>query len=414
MDTLLIRLAAALAIGLLAGTVRGWQQRSAGEHRRVAGLRTFGLAGLLGGLVGAVSLETSPIILGIGLAVFVGAFASFQWLEARFDNDVSVTSVVAAMMTFILGAYAVVGDVQIAVPAAIAMTALLALREPLHQWVASLRWEEIRATLILLGMSFLLLPLLPDRTVDPWDTLNPAEIWLFAIMIAAISFIGYVCIRKWGEQRGVILAALAGGLASSTATTLTLARLAKQRKGAERLLAGGILLSGTVMVARVGIVSMLLSDGQLIGLVPALIAAIIVQLAFGLLFVFRQESAEGPELVVTNPLELGTALKMAAAIAAVMLAAGLAERLLGEPGVLALAGVSGVLDVDAVTISMARLAGDKLTLVTAMQATGLAVAVNTVAKAAMAGFAGGRKIGAYVGMVSALALAAGATVLLAT
>ena len=414
MDTLLIRLAAALAIGLLAGTVRGWQQRSAGEHRRVAGLRTFGLAGLLGGLVGAVSLETSPIILGIGLAVFVGAFASFQWLEARFDNDVSVTSVVAAMMTFILGAYAVVGDVQIAVPAAIAMTALLALREPLHQWVASLRWEEIRATLILLGMSFLLLPLLPDRTVDPWDTLNPAEIWLFAIMIAAISFIGYVCIRKWGEQRGVILAALAGGLASSTATTLTLARLAKQRKGAERLLAGGILLSGTVMVARVGIVSMLLSDGQLIGLVPALIGAIIVQLAFGLLFVFRQESAEGPELVVTNPLELGTALKMAAAIAAVMLAAGLAERLLGEPGVLALAGVSGVLDVDAVTISMARLAGDKLTLVTAMQATGLAVAVNTVAKAAMAGFAGGRKIGAYVGMVSALALAAGATVLLAT
>ncbi len=414
MDTLLIRLAAALAIGLLAGTVRGWQQRSAGEHRRVAGLRTFGLAGLLGGLVGAVSLETSPIILGIGLAVFVGAFASFQWLEARFDNDVSVTSVVAAMMTFILGAYAVVGDVQIAVPAAIAMTALLALREPLHQWVASLRWEEIRATLILLGMSFLLLPLLPDRTVDPWDTLNPAEIWLFAIMIAAISFIGYVCIRKWGEQRGVILAALAGGLASSTATTLTLARLAKQRKGAERLLAGGILLSGTVMVARVGIVSMLLSDGQLIGLVPALIAAIIVQLAFGLLFVFRQESAEGPELVVTNPLELGTALKMAAAIAAVMSAAGLAERLLGEPGVLALAGVSGVLDVDAVTISMARLAGDKLTLVTAMQATGLAVAVNTVAKAAMAGFAGGRKIGAYVGMVSALALAAGATVLLAT
>ncbi len=413
MDTLLIRLAAALAIGLLAGTVRGWQQRSAGEHRRVAGLRTFGLAGLLGGLVGAVSLETSPIILGIGLAVFVGAFASFQWLEARFDNDVSVTSVVAAMMTFILGAYAVVGDVQIAVPAAIAMTALLALREPLHQWVASLRWEEIRATLILLGMSFLLLPLLPDRTVDPWDTLNPAEIWLFAIMIAAISFIGYVCIRKWGEQRGVILAALAGGLASSTATTLTLARLAKQRKGAERLLAGGILLSGTVMVARVGIVSMLLSDGQLIGLVPALIAAIIVQLAFGLLFVFRQESAEGPELVVTNPLELGTALKMAAAIAAVMLAAGLAERLLGEPGVLALAGVSGVLDVDAVTISMARLAGDKLTLVTAMQATGLAVAVNTVAKAAMAGFAGGRKIGAYVGMVNALALAAGATVLLA-
>jgi len=256
--------------------------------------------------------------------------------------------------------------------------------------------------------------LLPDRTVDPWDTLNPAEIWLFAIMIAAISFIGYVCIRKWGEQRGVILAALAGGLASSTATTLTLARLAKQRKGAERLLAGGILLSGTVMVARVGIVSMLLSDGQLIGLVSALIAAIIVQLAFGLLFVFRQESAEGPELVVTNPLELGTALKMAAAIAAVMSAAGLAERLLGEPGVLALAGVSGVLDVDAVTISMARLAGDKLTLVTAMQATGLAVAVNTVAKAAMAGFAGGRKIGAYVGMVSALALAAGATVLLAT
>lgn len=150
---------------------------------------------LLGGVAGAVTPITGPVVLGFALASFTAVFGAFHWMEAQSARDLSVTSVVAGMLTFMLGAYAVLGDLQIAAACAVAMTVMLALREPLHRWVASLRWEEIRAVLILLAMTFLLLPVIPNRTVDPWNSLNPAEIWLFAIMIAAISFGGYVSIR---------------------------------------------------------------------------------------------------------------------------------------------------------------------------------------------------------------------------
>src|SRR5688572_10818755 len=111
---------------------------------------------------------------------------------------------------------AVTSDLQAAIAAAVAMTVLLALREYLHRWVESLTWEEIRAVLILLAMSFLLLPILPNRTIDPLEAINPYEIWLLAIFIAAISFAGYIAVRSFGERLGVVATAIAGGLASST------------------------------------------------------------------------------------------------------------------------------------------------------------------------------------------------------
>ena len=151
---------------------------------------------------------------------------------------------VAGILTFALGAYAILGNEAVAVAVAVVMAVLLALREPLHSWVKAVTWPEIRSVLVLLAMSFLLLPILPDRAVDPWQVLNPAEIWLLAILIAAISFAGYVAVRVLGERRGVAVAAVAGGLASSTATTLSFARLAREHPENSRLLAGGTMLAG--------------------------------------------------------------------------------------------------------------------------------------------------------------------------
>ncbi|MEP7350131.1 MAG: MgtC/SapB family protein [Sphingorhabdus sp.] len=407
MDQLLIRLAVALAIGLLVGLERGWHTRTTKDHRRAAGFRTFALTGLLGGVAGAISDVTGPVVLGIALASFTAIFGAFHWMEAQADKDLSVTSVVAGMLTFMLGAYAVLGDLQIAIAGAVAMTAMLALREPLHRWVASLRWEEIRAVLILLVMTFLLLPIIPNRTVDPWDSLNPAEIWLLAIMIAAVSFGGYVSIRVWGDRLGVVMAAVAGGLASSTATTLTLARLGKEYPGSARLLAGGILLSGVVMLARVGIMAALLNRAMIAHLLPGLGVAAAVMLTASTILLLRRQDAPRPQMQVTNPLEIGTALKLAAVIAVVMLASQLVQTWLGGAGVLAVAAASGIVDVDATTISMTRLGGHQIALGTAIQAIAVAVGVNTLSKAIMAASAGNKIIGAYVGGVSAIALIAG-------
>jgi len=273
---LLTRLAVALAVGLMVGLERGWQTRDDEPGKRVAGVRTFAISGLLGGIAAAVAIKTDAVVLGLMFLGFAAALTTFYWLDATATKNLSVTSLIAGLLTFALGAYAVLGDLPVAVAAAVAMTLLLLLREPLHRWVMSLKWEEIRAILILLAMTFLLLPILPNRTIDPWGALNPYEIWLFAILIAVISFAGYAAVRVFGDRLGVIAAAFAGGLASSTATTLTLARLGGQQKGSARLLAGGILIAGMVMIIRVGVLATLLNPQLLLPLAAPLGAAALV------------------------------------------------------------------------------------------------------------------------------------------
>ncbi|WP_297973014.1 MgtC/SapB family protein [uncultured Amaricoccus sp.] len=407
-NEIISRLAVALAIGLLVGLERGWRTRDEREHQRAAGLRTFALSGLLGGVAGLLALEFGGVLLGLLFAGFAATFALFQWLEARLDDNVSATTAVAGMLVFLLGALAVAGELVPAVAAAVAMTLLLALREHLHRWVAMLTWPEIRAVLTLAAMSFLLLPVIPDRTVDPWGTVNPHEIWLLAILIAGISFAGYVAVRAFGERSGIMAMAAAGGLVSSTATTLALAQMEKGQPGSARLLSAGILVSSNVMLVRVGLVALGLNPALLPRLALPLGAAALVLLAAALLLVWRTRRRAGPALTIDNPLAVGTALSLAAVMAAVMLAAELARRWLGDVGVLIVAGVSGVVDVDAVTISMARLSagGAGLDAATAALAILVAVGVNTASKAVLAGWVGGRVVGGIVGGVGLLAAAA--------
>lgn len=407
---LLSRLAVALGIGLLVGLERGWRLRDEAEGSRIAGFRTFALSGLLGGGAAALTVATAPIVLGIALAAYAATFAAFHWIDAR-SGKRSVTSVVAGLLTFVLGALAVLGDQTVAIAAAVAMTLLLALRQPLHRWVASLEWPEIRAVLILLAMTFLLLPLLPDRPIDPWAAINPREIWMFAILVAAISFAGYVAVRLFGERLGIMMAAMAGGLASSTATTLTLARLGREKPESHRLVTAGILAASTVMTVRVAVLAMALNPALLAPLAPALAAMGATLVLLTLLLLLGRRRSAGAQLEVRNPLDLGMALQLAALIAAVMLATRLLETPSGEGGILGMAAVSGLVDVDALTISMARLSRDDFGLDTAAHAIALGVAVNSIFKAGIALWVGGGRVGLQVSAATVLGLAAGATLL---
>ena len=166
-DALLSRLAVSLSIGLLIGLERGWRTRNEEDHLRAAGLRTFALTGITGALARQFD---SGLVIGLVFLGFTAAFASYHWLEARAERNYSATSVVAGIATFLLGTLAVVGDLAAAIAGAVATAVLLALREPLHRWVASLSWNEIRSGLTLLAMTF---PILPNRPVDPWGTVNP-------------------------------------------------------------------------------------------------------------------------------------------------------------------------------------------------------------------------------------------------
>jgi uncharacterized membrane protein (DUF4010 family) len=404
------RLGLALAIGLMVGLERGWKSREELEGERAAGLRTYALTGLLGGVSAALAALTSPIVLAASLVAFTAAFATFRWLEAVDERDFSATGIVAAILTFLLGAYSVLGEMRVAVAAAVATTLLLALKQPLHRWVSRLSWEEIRATLTLLAMTFLLLPVLPDRAIDPWGALNPAEVWVLAIVLAAVSFVGYIAVRVLGEHRGIAAAGLAGGLASSTATTVTFARLAREQKNAAGLLAGGILLAGAVMLARILVIVVALNPDLVQRLVYPLGMAATVFAVGGAYLVtpWSRTGTQSPNLALTNPFELGTVFKIAGVIATVVLLANLVTRTAGEGGLLVLAAASGVADVDAITLSLARLGLHEVDPRTAALGIGIAAATNTVAKCVMCGVFGTARLATIVGAVSVLALIAGA------
>lgn len=401
------RLGVALAIGLLIGLQRGWQTRENSDRERTAGLRTFALTGLLGGMAALVGSVTSPFVLAAALLAYTGSLTAFSYLEARLEKNLSVTGVVAGILTFILGAYAVLGNEMIAVAAAVAMAILLALRDTLHTWVRAISWIEMRSVLVLLAMSFLLLPILPNQPVDPWQVLNPAEIWLLAILIAGVSFAGYVAVRVFGGKRGVAVAAIAGGLASSTAATLSFANLAREQEQGHRLLAAGVLLAGATMLARVLVL--------VVALGPSLFAHVAVPIGAGLavmliaaIVLLQGSAASGDQaqMELRNPFDLGAVLWLAVLIGAFTLAAKLVSGSVGQAGTLTLAAVSGLVDVDAVTLSMVRLAGTSITPADAALAILLAVGANTASKAVIAAMVGGRSFGIVVGSISALVLIA--------
>ena len=413
-DVIFQRLGLALAIGLLVGLERGWKAREEAEGERVAGLRTYALSGLLGGLSALIAIAGSPIFLPIAFAVYAATMALFHYRAAG-DADFSVTSVVASLLTFALGAYAVLGDPKIAGASAVAMTLLLAFKEPLHSWLKNLTWPEIRSFFTLIAMTFLLLPILPSRAIDPWGLIVPAEIWLFAILIAGMSFVGYVAIKAMGPEIGTALAGLAGGLASSTATTLTFARLSREQTSSEQLLAGGVLLAGAVMVARVLIIVTAINAGLLLPLIGPLGAAFLLLLSVGGYLSLRQrqekqEEKEPEAIIMDSPFNLRSVLGLAAFIAAVMVLSQLAARFFGASGTYVVAALSAMADVDAIALSLARQAYRELPIETTAIGIGIAVAVNTMTKAGMAMVVGERQFGLIVSSASAAAIVLGGAV----
>ena len=407
-EELLHRLAAALAIGLLVGTERHWRERQEAPGRRTAGVRTFALTGLLGGvmavLASSLGQNGGALLLGFGLAALLAAQLPFALREAEAENRVSATSLVAALGTYSLGALAVLGDMAVAGAAAVAMTAILASRESLHGLMARITWAELRSALVLLSMTLLVMPMVPDEPIALLGGLNPALIWRFAILLAAISYLGYLAVRLMGPERGLLFSGAAGGLISSTAVTLSNARAAAAG-GAALVLAAGALMAGAVSCLRtIGIVAFIAP--AVVGYLLAPLGIAGLGMALGGFVLVRRTGADGaPARALDNPFELSAVLKIALLLAAVALISKLAAEKLGPEVVLAVAAITGLADVDAVALSVPLLAPATISPEFAAQAVLMAVAVNISAKAGYAlALGGGRYGAAYAG----LSLAAGA------
>lgn len=400
-------LGVALAIGLLMGIERGWKEREAEEGSRVAGVRTYGLIGLLGGTAALVAQQLNTLLLGFAFLALAGIMTTAYIVTYRRFNDASITGVVAALLAFAFGAMAVLGEVVAAAAFAVVATLLLAVKPVLHRWIRALEAEELRAGIRLLLISVVLLPILPDQGYGPLQSLNPYTIWWMVVLIAAISFIGYFSIKIGGAGRGAAFTGVFGGLASSTALTLHFSRASRRQPRATPMLAIGILLACGTMFPRMLVVASALNPDLLRPLlVPALVMALLVYVPAGFYWRLRGDEQTDMGSTLRNPLELKSALTFGALLGLVMLLGKALETWFGDAGVLGLAAASGLADVDAITLSLARMTEGGLALPVAAMGVVIAAAVNSLAKGVMAAAVGGREIGIRVGL-PLLASAAG-------
>jgi len=375
------RLAVALAVGLLIGIERGWHERGAGEGHRIAGLRTFALIALLGALWSMLADELGEVVLAAAFLAFAGLVIAAHILDANSDRDYGITTAVAALLTFALGALAARGHLTIASASAVVTATLLGLKPMLHSWLEKMEQRELYAIFKMLVISVVLLPVLPDEGYGPWHALNPYEIWWLVVLIAGISFVGYFAIRIAGSRRGIVITGLFGGLASSTAVTLSFARLGRQNLTAQSLLAAGVILAAGTMFPRMLLEVSVVNRELLPMLTAPLLGMMVVSyLALPLLLLSSEREGQVRAIAIKNPFELMPALKFGLLLVAVMLAAEAFQQWFGNTGLYVVAAISGISDVDAITLSVARLARGELNGTAAVQAIVIAACVNTLVK----------------------------------
>ena len=428
---LIYRLGVALAIGLLVGTERHWRERGQPAGSRTAGIRSFTLAGLMGGVVAALAgspgmaPDTSPgmapdwsaaLLIGLAFLGFSAALITFRLRESIAEDSFSVTGVFAGQATFLLGAMAVRGDPITVAAAAVAITAVLAAREGLHGFVSGITWVELRSAILLLSMTLIALPLVPDRSIEALAGLNLARVWKLAVVLAGVSYVGYIAVRVLGSAAGMLAAGAATGLVSSTAATLAYARAARAGTAPARALAAAALAAGCVAMLRTAALAWAVAPAMAWPLLPALGIAGAVQGAAALLLLLGRRdigAAADNAAAPGNPFELLAVLQIAGLLALIELLAKAAAASFGAAAVLTVAALSGLADTDAVTLSMGSLVPETFTSEQGALAVAVAVACNTVAKAVYAISLGTPRYAALYAGPAAVSLMLAAAMLLA-
>ncbi len=355
--SLLSGLATALGVGLLIGTERGWRLRDEPDGQRVAGLRTFGLLGLLGGICGLISFLATAILAAVLIAGIVAVLLVSHMRDMSLDGHVDATSMVAALLTLALGVLVTIGYPEPAVAAAAVATLILALRDRIHSWVAALGPKDVQATAQFAIISAVILPLLPDARYGPFGAWNPRELWLVVVLVTGFSFAAYIATKVAGARRGTLVTAAVGGLYSSTAVTAGLAQRIRTDQGESATLAAGIALASALMFLRVLVMTAVFATSALPSLALAVGPAAVLAVAMSVWLVVGQREAPEQEdqFEVRNPFELLPALGFATMVAAMALAVRWAESRFGEAGVSTLIVVSGSFDVDAAIVTMGGL-----------------------------------------------------------
>lgn len=394
------RFAIALLIGALIGIER---EKRRGTEVTVGGIRTFILLALLGAAGGFLSERFGtvwPLLIVVALSSLT-VVAGFLIDADERKGPIGLITELAAVAVALLGGLVTLGQPALAVGLGIVVAALLAYKQPLHGLIDRIGWDDIFAGLRLLIATFIVLPLLPNRALDPWQALNPREIWLLVVLISALSMVGYVATRWLGPGRGTAVTGLTGGLVSSTAATLAFSRQSRDSRGvdAARMLAVGTLIAWTVMFARILVIAFAVNPALVPPLaMPMAIMGLASFATMGVLYWQHLQAknakpaAEGgaTEIAISTPFSLTQAVRFGLLYAAILLLVKIVGDLGRQEGLYLIALLAGLTDVDAITLSMSQYARDGAGVArTAAIAIVIATLSNTAVKAALASGIGG-------------------------
>jgi len=402
-------IALALALGLLVGIERGWTQRDQAPGSRFAGIRTYGLLGLAGGLGGALQ-AAFPVLSGILLAATALLVVMGYWRSTRSQPSISGTASLVGLLTLACGFVAGAGAHALASAATGVMVLVLAMRHQLHDWISRLDEREVLAIAHFALISLVILPLLPDTPMGPLDAWRPRQIWLVVVLVCGFSFLGYIAAKRLGASRGILATAAAGAMVSSTAVTASLAGKMRDRAEDPAVLGRGIALASAVMFLRVIALVAALAPFALSTLLAWALPGMLTSLA-GAWLIGRGSSKAGaaasPELTLRNPFALGPALILAALVMVLSVAARWVLERFGDAGLAVVLALSGMLDVDSAIITMGNLPAGTIDPRLAALILMPPVLLNTLIKAGAAiGLAGWQQAWRSAAVLLASALAA--------
>lgn len=391
---LALSLLAALALGLMIGIERGWSDRDSDDGTRVAGVRTFSLIGLSGGVFSILAQQWGVWLIVTGFIVVAILIASSYISHSKLSDDPGITTEFSMLLTFALAIWAASGDPLPALSCGAVVVALLGHKKNLHKLLKRISPKTFYSGITLLLISVVVLPLLPNEGYGPWQALNPYWLWWMVILISGLSFIGYLFTQLLGEKRGTLITAIAGGFASSTAVTLTMARFAKKNSHSV-IYASGMLLACSIMFPRV-LIEVFVVNRELLPLLWPPILLMFAGLLAVMALMYRQQRRTSPpetgEITISNPLQLTTAIQFGILLAVILLLAEGMKSWFGDAGIYGLAIISGLMDVDAITLSLSRSAEGELSSQVAAMGIILACVSNTLLKGVMFASVAGIKL----------------------
>jgi uncharacterized membrane protein (DUF4010 family) len=339
-----------LGLGLLVGLQR--------EHAAslLAGIRTFALVTLLGTVMALLSEPYGGWLVAVGglcvaALLFVGNLAKMR----REHAEPGLTTEVAALLMYGVGAYLVLGAASVAVILGGIVAVLLQFKQPMHSFVSRMGTDDLRVIMQFVLLALVILPVLPDEHWGPFGAFNPYETWLMVVLIVGISLAGYIIYKFFDQDVGTVLAGMLGGLVSSTATTVSYARRTRQEPRQYGTAALIIAIASAVAIGRVVVEVVAVAPPIVRHVTPPLVAMFAWMAALSLVAYRFGERNSADATPPKNPAELRTALAFAALYAAIKFAVTAVRHYFGDAALFAVAGISGLTDLDAITLSTAKL-----------------------------------------------------------